>query len=97
MADDRGCGAPRPPGAECRRWRSGRGDAEELRRLADRWVLGVQAADAAEAQPRRGPVEEGDVRPQRLERGPPAEAGRSPAVEGERLRLGHASLPGGHV
>src|SRR5439155_20621569 len=74
---------------------SGGSDAEEFRRLAQRCSLGGQRRYAGEAQAWCHPVEERDVRPQRLEGRPPTQPVRPAAIESEGLRLRHTALPGG--
>ena len=81
LVPDRGSGAPqsRLPG-----------EPQEVCRLGDRSVAGLEPPDPGKAKPASGPVEERDVDPERLERRPPTQT-RGPAPiteEGERLRLG---------
>src|SRR5438876_2085487 len=73
---------------------SGRRDPEEFHRLAQR-PFGAELRYVGNAQAWSHPVEERDVRPQRLERRPPAQSTRPAAIEREGLRLRHDALARG--
>jgi NAD(P)-dependent dehydrogenase (short-subunit alcohol dehydrogenase family) len=64
--------------------------------LAERGLVAAEHMELAQPQPARGPVEEGQVDPQRFERRPPSHPVRPVGMDGQCLRLSALAAARGH-